>query len=90
MQTAERLPDLAVRDGDWKLLCEYDGTKPQLYNLAADRAETTNLANQQADIVVRLTETVLAWHKSMPSDNGPTIPAEEPKELRPGKTKNVK
>jgi len=34
------LPDLAVRDGEWKLLCEYDGSQPQLYNLANDRGET--------------------------------------------------
>jgi arylsulfatase A-like enzyme len=33
------LPDLAVRDGRWKLLCAYDGTSPQLYDLDADPAE---------------------------------------------------
>ncbi len=37
-------PDLAVRDGDWKLLCDYDGSRPELYDLAKDRAETTNVA----------------------------------------------
>ena len=90
IQTAERLSDLAVRDGDWKLLCEYDGTQPQLYNLAVDRGETTNLAIQQPELLVRLTDTVLSWHKSMPPDNGPTIPAEEPKEPGSRKKKNVK
>src|SRR6185503_17189755 len=29
-------PDLAVRDGDWKLLVNEDGSKPQLYDLAND------------------------------------------------------
>ena len=47
----ERLPDLAMRDGNWKLLCDYDGTKPQLYDLAKDRAETTNLAAQHTERV---------------------------------------
>ena len=73
MQTAERLPDLAVRDGNWKLLCEYDGTLPQLYNLDIDRAETTNLAIQQPGLIARLTASVLAWHQSMPPDNGPAL-----------------
>ena len=75
----EPQPDLAVREGDWKLLCEYDGTKPQLYDLAKDRAETTNVAEQHADVVERLTKAVLAWHQSMPPDNGPAIGPEKPK-----------
>jgi len=73
MQTAERLPDLAVRDGNWKLLCEYDGTLPQLYDLVVDRAETANLATQHPEVVTRLTASVLAWHQSMPPDNGPAL-----------------
>ncbi|MDQ2688355.1 MAG: sulfatase-like hydrolase/transferase, partial [Armatimonadota bacterium] len=31
-----RWPDLAVREGDWKLCLWEDGTHPQLYNLATD------------------------------------------------------
>ncbi len=73
MQTTERLPDLAVRDGNWKLLCEYDGTLPQLYDLTVDRAETTNLATQHPEVVARLTASVVAWHQSMPPDNGPAL-----------------
>ena len=68
-----------MREGDWKLLCEYDGTKPQLYDLAKDRAETTNVAEQHADVVERLTKAVLAWHQSVPPDNGPAIGLEKPK-----------
>jgi uncharacterized sulfatase len=68
-------PDLAIRDGRWKLLCEYDGSKPELYDLAADRAETTNVAARNPDIVRRLTASVLAWHASMPPDNGPALGA---------------
>ena len=71
----ERLPDLAMRDGHWKLLCEYDGTQPQLYDLANDRGETTNLATKHADIVERMTKALLAWHASMPADNGPALGA---------------
>jgi arylsulfatase A-like enzyme len=69
----ERLPDLAMREGDWKLLCDYDGTKSQLYDLAKDRGESTNLADQHADIVIRMQGALLAWHQSMPADNGPAL-----------------
>jgi len=75
------LPDLAVRDGDWKLLCEYDGSDPQLYNLTTDRSETTNVATQNPDIATRLTKAVVNWHNSMPPDNGPTL-ATKPKNQR--------
>lgn len=69
----ENLPDLSVRDGKWKLLCEYDGSRPELYDLEADRSETTDLAAKNAAVVQRLTKAVLAWHQSMPPDNGATF-----------------
>jgi uncharacterized sulfatase len=71
----ERLPDLAVREGNWKLLCEYDGTQPQLYDLATDRGEARNVAAQHPDLVARLTAKLLAWHRAMPADNGPALGA---------------
>ncbi|MBW3598291.1 MAG: sulfatase-like hydrolase/transferase [Planctomycetes bacterium] len=67
------LPDLAVRDGRWKLLCEYDGTDRQLYDLASDRGETTNLAAARPQLVERLTAKVVGWHQSMPPDAGPEM-----------------
>jgi len=67
------LPDLAVRKGNWKLLCEYDGTDAQLYNLTTDPSESSNVSDQHADVVARLTAELLAWHKSMPPDNGATF-----------------
>lgn len=67
------LPDLAVRDGKWKLLCEYDGSDAELYDLDQDRGETTNVAEAHADEVKRLTEMVLEWHGEMPPDKGATF-----------------
>ena len=75
----ERLPDLAMREGDWKLLCEYDGTKPQLYDLAKDRGESINMADQYPEVVLRMTQRLLAWHQSMPPDNGPALANESAK-----------
>lgn len=72
------LPDLAVREGDWKLLCEYDGREPELYRLSVDPGEATNLAAKNPEVVLRLTKAVLTWHQSMPADNGPALAAAPP------------
>ena len=62
------LPDLAVRDGKWKLLCDYDGARPQLYNVITDPGESGNLAEAQPRIVKELVRKVTDWYTAMPSD----------------------
>lgn len=69
------LPDLAVRDGHWKLLCEYDGSEPQLYKLDTDPGETSNVAAANPMSVERLTASVLDWNNAMPADKGATYTA---------------
>ena len=64
------LPDLAIRQGRWKLLCEYDGTDSLLFDLNADPGETLNRAATHPEITRRLTESLLLWHASMPPDRG--------------------
>jgi uncharacterized sulfatase len=66
------LPDLAVRQERWKLLCEYDGSEARLYDLDADPGEATDLSARHPDVVKRLTAAVVAWHRSVPPDNGAT------------------
>ena len=68
----ENLPDLAMRDGRWKLLCTYDGSSPQLYDLGIDPSEKRNLAEEQPAETARLTAATVAWHRSLPVDNGTT------------------
>ncbi len=68
----DNLPDLAMRSGKWKLLCEYDGSRPELYDLESDRGETQNQAEDQPTVVAGMTQALLAWHASMPPDNGAT------------------
>ena len=67
------LPDLAVRDGKWKFLCEYDGTEPELFDMETDRGETKNVATDHPNVVTRLTEILIAWNKTLPTDNGPQM-----------------
>jgi uncharacterized sulfatase len=66
----EDLPDLAVRDGNWKLLCEYDGSQAELYDLTADPGETSNVASLHPQLVQRLSAAVTEWHAAMPPDVG--------------------
>jgi uncharacterized sulfatase len=66
-------PDLAVREGRWKLLCEYDGASPELYDLSADPRESTNLAANNEALTKRLSSAAIAWHQALPPDNGPQI-----------------
>jgi arylsulfatase A-like enzyme len=61
-----RSPNVAVRDGDWKLLVNASGTGAALYDVAADPRETTNLAARHPDVAKRLTEMALTWRKSVP------------------------
>ena len=67
------LPDLAIREGKWKFLCEYDGSDAELFDMEADRSETKNLAAKHPELVARLTKVCIDWHKSLPPDNGPNM-----------------
>ena len=61
-----RSPNLAIRDGDWKLLINGDRSDPQLYNLKSDRGEQNNLATVEKEKVQELTTKVISWRESMP------------------------
>ncbi len=62
----ENLPDLAMRDGKWKLLCDYDGSRPEIYHIIVDPGETTNLAEANPEIVDSIVEQLVGWWDSMP------------------------
>lgn len=72
--------DLAIREGDWKLLCDYDGRRAQLYDLEKDRGETDDVAARHPEIVQRLSDRVAEWHRALPPDNGPSY---QPPQVKP-------
>lgn len=75
-----RPPRLAVRDGRWKLFCDFDGSDVQLYDIPTDREERNNLAAGNAGVVDRLKASLLAWKKTLPEgpiQEGPRSRARE-------------
>lgn len=58
-------PNLAIRDGQWKLLVNADGSGMELYDLAVDRNEKKNIADDKPELVKRLSTTLLTWRKSV-------------------------
>ncbi len=63
----KNLPDLAIRDGQWKLLCDYDSSRPELYLILEDPAESNNLADAYPEMTRKLTKDVVDWYQSTTS-----------------------
>jgi N-acetylgalactosamine-6-sulfatase len=59
-------PQLAIRKGDWKLLCNPDGNRVELYNLISDPGESQNLADQNTELVNELKSELLDWKNTIP------------------------
>lgn len=57
-------------DGDWKAVGLYDGPW-QLFDLANDRGETTDLATEEPE---RLAKMVAAWEHAAKRDQVPSVP----------------
>ncbi len=63
----DRSPNLAMLDGNWKLLMNADGTGAELYDLLADSNEKKNLANAQPERVAKMKAALLEWRRALPS-----------------------
>jgi arylsulfatase A-like enzyme len=60
-------PMLAIRDGKWKLLMNPDRGRIELYDIPGDPTELDNIADQNPDIVRKLSEKLLKWQKTLPA-----------------------
>lgn len=64
-------PRWSIHDGDWKLLAD-DGGRAELYGLASDPAEASDVAKANPEILQQLRAKLEAWKatlpKSLPAD----------------------
>jgi arylsulfatase A-like enzyme len=65
-QGRDRSPNVAMREGRWKLLVHSDGSEAELYDVLADRMESKNLIAAHSEIAQRMQEQALAWRRSLP------------------------
>lgn len=73
------IPNSAIRDGDWKLIRYYWNKEPELFHLAKDPGETTNLATTESrkfhelsgklDAFLRDTDALLPFKNPNPGNN---------------------
>lgn len=67
-------PSSIIRDGDWKLIHYYEDGREELYNLAEDLEETTDIAADHPDRVKALSEQLFAYLNEV----GARYPTEDP------------
>ena len=69
----DNCPDLAMRSGKWKLLCEFDGTRAELYDLSQDSGEEQDLASVHPELTKEMVAKLLDWNAALPQDKGPEL-----------------
>lgn len=67
-------PGASIRQGDWKLIEFYEFDEVELYNLATDPGEQTNLADKQPAKTARLRSMLRDWQASMNAKMPQPIP----------------
>ena len=64
MVSKHKLTEFILREGDFKLIRNYDDDSLELYNLAADLGETRNLSATNPEMTQRLAAKLESWLKS--------------------------
>ncbi len=80
----------AVRAGSWKLIERYEDGSLELYNLAEDLSETTNLATQQPDRAKTLRTMLENWRQATGAQLMHPNPDYDPQRARQGPGKREK
>lgn len=65
-QGRDRSPNVAMRDGRWKVLVNADGGGAELYDVVADRGEAKDLAAEQPERVKEMVRAALEWRRGLP------------------------
>lgn len=73
----------AVRSGDWKLVEFYESGHLELYNLASDLGEATDLANALPEKANELARELAAWRKKVGAQMPVANPAHVPAAIAP-------
>ncbi len=63
----DQSPNLAVRDGRWKLLVNDDGSRLELYDFDQSTRERDNVAERFPEVAARLSAELLEWRRSLPT-----------------------
>jgi arylsulfatase A-like enzyme len=58
-------PGAAIRRGDWKLIEWFEDGKRELFNLALDASETTDVSAGEPNRVAQLTADLHAWQRDV-------------------------
>jgi arylsulfatase A-like enzyme len=83
-------PELGMRDGNWALLMTQDRKRVELFDLAADRSQSANLADDHSQRVAEMIDAVTAWKRSLPpstTTQAAIQPPAEPKRPAPDRAR---
>ncbi len=61
-----RSPMIAMREGDFKILVNPDGSRVELYNIIKDPSELYNLAYTRPKRAEEMKQKAMAWYKDIP------------------------
>lgn len=67
-EAGENWPRLAVRDGDWKLLTNFEGSVKTLYNIQANRIEQNDSSAFYPERVNELFQLLMDWKSTLPTE----------------------
>ncbi|MEM8954506.1 MAG: sulfatase-like hydrolase/transferase [Verrucomicrobiota bacterium] len=73
----------AILDQNWKLLSNEDGSHTELYDLAADPLEKTNLANNKPETTKKLLKKIDRWKDTLPDQPSGNVFSAERDSLEP-------